>query len=114
MAEVTLTINGKNFGVSCDDGQESRVIELAHYVDSRLKDIAAAGAATSENHLLVLTSLMLSDEIFDLRAQLESIGEQITSQEDEDSLKQDDLVIAQAIDHLAERIDNIASRIQKA
>ncbi len=111
MAEITLTINGRNFGISCDDGQEQRVMDLGHYVDGRLKDISRAGAASNEAHLLVLTSLMLADEVFDLRNQISNLGGEDQNVE---SIKQDELVIAQAIDHLAERIDTIAGRIQKA
>ena len=70
MAHINLTINGRNFGMECDDGQEQRVIDLGNYVDAKVKTIAAAGAASNENHLLVLTSLMLADEIHDLRDSL--------------------------------------------
>ncbi len=111
MAEITLTINGRNFGISCDDGQEQRVMDLGHYVDGRLKDISRAGAASNEAHLLVLTSLMLADEVYDLRNQVSNLGGEDQNVE---AIKQDELVIAQAIDHLAERIDTIAGRIQKA
>ena len=111
MAELTLTINGRNYGISCEDGQEQRVLDLGHYVDAKMKDIGKAGAATSESHLLVLTALMLSDESFDLRDQLSQAGGAPQSSE---SSQQDELVIAQAIDHLAERIDTIASRVAKA
>ncbi len=112
MAEITLTINGRNFGISCDDGQEQRVMDLGHYVDGRLKDISRAGAASNEAHLLVLTSLMLADEVYDLRSQVGDLDE--LTQPGSGSAEKDELVIAQAIDHLAERIDTIAGRIQKA
>ena len=111
MAEITLTINGRSFGISCDNGQEQRVIELGHYVDARLKDISRAGAANNESHLLVLTALMLADEIFDQRDELGELGGEV---EQTRGLKQDELFIAQAIDHLADRIDLIADRMQKA
>jgi cell division protein ZapA len=111
MAEVSLTINGRTFGISCDPGQERRVLDLAYYVDSRLKDISRAGAASNESHLLVLTALMLADEIFDLRNNVEELGGYI---EEGQNLKNDELRIAEAIGHLAERIDHIAGRMQKA
>lgn len=111
MAEINLQINGRNFGISCDDGQEQRVIDLAYYVDSRLKDISDAGAASNESHLLVLTALMLADEVFDLRDNVNNLGGQV---EEGQTLKQDEIAIAQAIDHLADRIDSIATRVQKA
>lgn len=110
MAEISITINGRNYGISCDDGQETRVKQLAAYVDSRLKDIARAGAATNESHLLVLTSIILADEIADMRAagarpMAPAVGVQISDEEEE--------AIISAIDLLAARIDAIAGNLQK-
>lgn len=111
MAELTLTINGRNFSVSCDSGQEQRVVDLAHFVDARLQDIARSGAGQNESHLFVLTSLMLADEIFELRDQIHRGGGQVQSS---GKLREDELEIAHAIDQLASRIDGIAERMKKA
>lgn len=109
MGEVNLTINGRSFGVSCDDGQEQRVVDLGHYVDSRLKEIAGAGAAGNEMHLLLLTSLMLADEVFDLRENLNT-GKPVNGGA---ISKQDEAMIAEAINHFAGRIDTVADRLQE-
>ena len=111
MAEVNITINGRAFGISCEDGQEQRVTDLGHYVDSRLKDISKAGAATNESHLLVLTGLLLADEVFDLRDDVSSLDGQVKQN---GANENDEAEIAQAIESLAGRIDQIASRIQSA
>ena len=111
MGEVNITISGKNYGISCQDGQEQRVSDLGGYVSERLKGIAGAGAATSENHLLVLTALMLSDEIFDLR---ENVGAQTQQLQGAQANENNEEEVAQAIDQLADRIDQIAQRIQSA
>ncbi len=108
MPEVTLKINNRGYSLACDAGQEQRLVDLAHHVDSRLKDIASAGAATNEAHLLVLTSLVLSDEIHELRDELAAMrrdmnGASATTAHDEE--------IAEAIDHLAGKIEHIAARI---
>ena len=60
---------------------------------------------------MVLVALMLSDEIFDLRDQVDEQGGQTDKSE---AQKHDELIIAQAIDHLADRIDTIAERIKAA
>ena len=111
MAQINLSINGKNFGMECDDGQEQRVLALGEYVDNKIKSVSAAGAANNENHLLILTSLMLADEIFELRDSLSALGEHVETKEHFDQHEQ---FIVQAIDTLADRIDTIANRIQKA
>ena len=111
MAEANLNINGKSYSIHCEDGQEQRVLELGQFVDSRLRDIAQAGAASSENHLLVLTALMLADEVFDLREDSSALQTKLqTSQANQN----DEASVAMAIDELANRIDRIQSRLQTA
>jgi cell division protein ZapA len=110
MAEISITINRRNYGIACDDGQERRVTELARIVDQRLREIARAGAATNESHLLVLTSIILADEIADLKAAGavspgSTMGVKMNDEEEE--------AIVSAIDLLAGRIDQIASSLQK-
>jgi len=111
MAHINLTINGRTFGMECDDGQEQRVLDLGNYVDTKIKTVAAAGAASNENHLLVLTSLMLADEIFELRETLTALGDHVETKEDFDKHEE---MVSEAINSLAERIDLIAKRIQAA
>lgn len=115
MAQVQLEIHGRSYTVACDDGQEQRLVELSHYVDKKMKDISRTGAATSEAHLLVLTALILTDEIYELREDVFQLTEQNHFvQQSQEAIEQDDMLLAQAIDHLATRIDVIADRIQKA
>lgn len=111
MAEVNVLINGRNYGIACDDGQEQRVLDLSRYVDSRVKEIAKAGAATTEGHLLVLASILLADEVFDLKDGMVAVqresrtGARLTEQDEGD--------IVTIIDQLAARIDAIAGGLQK-
>ncbi len=108
MGEVTLSINGRNYNISCDDGQERRVRDLAAYVDQRMREMARAGAAPNDSQLLVLTTILLADEIFELRDQ-QGAGTPVSALPPEE-----DAAIAGAIDKLAERINAIAERMQGA
>lgn len=108
MAEVSVTIHGKVYGIACDDGQERRVQELGKYVDARLREIAGSGAATNESHLLVLTALVLADEVFDMKMAPRPV------QNHEERLdEEDERMIVDAINHLAARIDSVADRLTK-
>ncbi len=113
MTEVTVQINNRGYSLSCDAGQEQRIADLAHYVDSRLKDIAAAGAASTESHMLVLTSLVMADELFELREEMKALR-QYGVQDQASQSSEDEAMIAEAIDHLAGKIEHIASRIHSA
>lgn len=117
MAEVKLNIHGRPYGIACDDGQESRVLEVGEYVDRRAHDIASAGAASNETHLLVLTSLVLADEIKELKDYLEnnqansSVGpdaDPATIARHEEEKRQ----ISQALMNLTKRIDGVAERLE--
>jgi len=121
MAEINLSIHGKAYGIACDDGQESRVREVGQYVDSRVRDIASAGAASNENHLLVLTALVLADEVKELRdnlrkAQANSNFPQQQAQQVvyEGLSESEERRIVESIEQLAMRIDSVASRLRSA
>ncbi len=113
MGEVNLAIHGKAYSVACDDGQERRVAELGKYVDARLREIASAGAATNESHLLVLTTIVLADEVHELRESLRGMVPATSRQVQQRVSAKDERDIIEAIDHLAVRIDSVASRLQK-
>ncbi len=115
MSEVTVQINNRGYSLSCDQGQEGRIRELAAFVDSRLKDIAAAGAACTESHLLVLTSLVLADELFELREEIQAMRQYgAPAQGESPRNEEEEMLIAQAIEHLAGKIEHIATRIHGA
>ncbi|MBI1986071.1 MAG: cell division protein ZapA, partial [Rhodospirillales bacterium] len=42
MAQLTVSINGRNYQVACDDGQEAHLSRLGTYVDNRVKELVAA------------------------------------------------------------------------
>lgn len=63
MPNINVNINGRSFSVACQDGEESRVQELANYVDEKTRIITRSGIAISENQVLMLTSLLLADEV---------------------------------------------------
>lgn len=110
MSEITLKINNRGYSLACDPGQEQRLVDLSHYVDSRLRDISAAGAATNESHLLVLTSLVLADEVFELRDEIHHLRSRAPASGGSMS-KQDEEDIIFAIEHLAAKIEKIAGRL---
>ena len=104
MAEINVTISGNQYSIACDDGQEQRVVDLANFVNSRASQIAGPGI--TDKHLLVLTSIVMADELFDSRDaavngnKIEPNSLQITQKDEGD--------IVNAIDHMAARIEKIA------
>ena len=101
MAQVTVSINGRDYRVVCDDGQEAHVSRLGVYVDKRVGD---AG-------LLVMVSLLLADELSkaysDLDVAKAANGGATAKLNAEEALGAN-------IENLAKRIENIAERLEQA
>ncbi|MGC8530423.1 MAG: cell division protein ZapA [Acidiphilium sp.] len=70
MAQVTIRINGFTYPVSCEDGQEQHLTEMAAEVDRRITSIKSLGSQTGESRLLVLAALLLADELHDTKTAL--------------------------------------------
>ncbi len=72
LAQVTVKINGYSYTVGCEDGQEQHLTAMAGEVESRIDSIRALGGNSGEARLLVLTSLLMADELHDLKAELDA------------------------------------------
>ena len=73
MAQVTVKINGFSYTVGCEDGQEAHLTAMADEVESRIASIKALGGSASESRLLVLASLLMADELHDMKAEIEAM-----------------------------------------
>jgi cell division protein ZapA len=67
MAQVTVRINGYNYVLGCEDGQEAHLGAMADQVETRINSIKAMGGQNGEAKLLVLAALLMADELHDLK-----------------------------------------------
>ncbi len=67
MAQVTIRINGYAYTVGCEDGQEPHLERMAAEIEQRINSIKAIGGQSGEARLLMLASLLLADELHDMR-----------------------------------------------
>jgi len=66
MANVNVKFNNKDYLLSCDDGQEENLIELANHLDSKYHEIKKNLGNIGENKLLLITAIKIVDDYFDL------------------------------------------------
>jgi len=67
MANVNIKFNGKDFLLSCDDGQEEHLEELANHLGSKFEKLKADLGNIGENKLLLITSIKIMDEYFETK-----------------------------------------------
>jgi len=71
MANVNIKFNGKDFLLSCDDGQEEHLEELLTHINSKFSDLKNNLGNIGENKLLLITAVQILDEYFETKKKVE-------------------------------------------
>jgi len=66
MANVNVRFNNKDYLLSCDEGQEDNLKELANYLDLKYNELKKNLGNIGENRLLLITAIQMVDDYFDL------------------------------------------------
>ena len=72
MANVNIKFNGKDYLLSCDDGQEANLKELASHLSKKFDELKSNLGNIGENKLLLISSIKVIDEYYDLVKKVES------------------------------------------
>ena len=72
MANVNIKFNGKDYLLSCDDGQEENLKELASHLNEKFNELKSNLGNIGENKLLLISSIKVVDEYFDLVKKINS------------------------------------------
>ena len=67
MANVNINFNGKDYLLSCDNGQEEHLIELAEYLNKRFKELKSELGNIGESKLLLISSIKIVDEYYEIK-----------------------------------------------
>jgi len=67
MANVNIKFNNKDYLLSCDDGQEESLKKLTKFLDKKYLELQDKLGNIGENKLLLITTIQLIDEYFDLK-----------------------------------------------
>ena len=99
MANVNIKFNGKDFLLSCEDGQEEHLLELAENLNKRFTHLKLSLGNIGENKLLIISSISIMDEYFETK-------KKVDAQKKEDQF-------SQKIDELNQETDNLMEEIDK-
>ncbi len=102
MAQVSLAIGGRDYVVSCADGEEERLESLGTLIDENLREGADPGAL-SESRALLYAALFLADKLKDI-GDAPPPSAPAAPEGDERSAK--------ALENLAERVEAFAARLE--
>ena len=77
MANVNIKFNGKDFLLSCDNGQEEHLEELAVHLNEKFDSLKSSLGNIGENKLLLITSITIMDEYFETKKKIEQNKEEL-------------------------------------
>lgn len=109
MAQVTITINSREYAVACEDGQEFRIVQLARLLDEKAKMLNLSAGQVNESMVLVLSGLLLADELSELKKGEKTAAE---SPVDNSRILDFDASLSKEIKSLKNQIISVASSIE--
>ena len=118
MAQVSVTINGRQFRMACEDGEESHLTQLAEDLDRRIVKLRARFGEIGDTRLTVMAALTLADELAELKKKLQRIEPQLTTLQDAsvtsaDHAQATQAAVAAALNAAAERIEDMTRRLNQ-
>lgn len=120
MGKVNLNINGRAYGLGCEDGEEERLMRLGQQLDDRVSAMANQFGQIGDQRLLVMAGITMLDEIADISANIDSeverrVGDlQSENQQINQSREQAESDAAESLMNAAERIEKLAQRLSDA
>lgn len=107
MADVRLSIAGREYIVTCKDGEEPRLNALGNLVDAKAREAGGAAGGLNESRQLLFASLLLADQLYD--AQPSAAGSPAPTGLQLEAAEQ----MAETIERLADRLESLAQGLEQ-
>jgi len=116
MAQVMVTIDGKQYRMACDEGQEDHLIDLAGRLDRYVAHLKEAFGEIGDQRLTVMAGIMVIDELTELQKRVRGLESEIATlrKTRDDALTRADRnesALTGALSNLADRMENLAARV---
>jgi len=116
MAQVSVTINGHQYRMSCLDGQEDHLMQLAQGLNQRIEDLRAKFGEVGDMRLTIMAAVMVADELFEATGKIRRLEHDVTSGEEArlvatERAQVTEAAVAAAFASAAERIETVAKHL---
>jgi cell division protein ZapA len=118
MSQVNVTINGRQFRMACEDGQEDHVTDLARDLDARIEGLRAKFGEIGDTRLTVMAALTVADELAEMGLRVKRLEQELAALQDArvsaaDRSKTAQAAVAAALAAAAERVENVTRKLNQ-
>ena len=119
MSQVNVTINGRQFRMACEDGQEGHLQQLAKDLDDRIVALRGQFGEIGDARLTVMAALMVADELTETGKKLKRLEADHAALQDvrdaaADRTEATQTAIVAAFTSAAERIEGLAKKLSQS
>ncbi len=118
MSQVSVTINGRQFRMACEDGQEGHLMNLARELDNRIGGLRTKFGEIGDTRLTVMAAITVADELAEAGQRIKRLEEELAALQNaqvaiSDRNKVAQATIAAALSKAAERVENITKALNQ-
>ena len=110
MNHINVTINGRQYRMACEEGQEVRLLKLAESLELRIQNLRGKFGEIGDARLTVMAALTVCDELLDASNRIRSLEQELEELRGvraaaADRAKATQSAVANALNSAAERIE---------
>jgi len=121
MPQVNVEINGRAYRLSCGPGEEEHVISLSRRIDTHAVKVGKASTPAAEAQMLVMSALMLADELQEAEAKIAALSTEVAGLKDsgvggapDERIAEMEHAVSEMLDKAAAEIESVAVDLEKA
>lgn len=110
MSHINVTINGRQYRMACEEGQEVRLLKLAESLETRIQSLRGKFGEIGDARLTVMAALTVSDELIDAGNRIRTMEQELTELRDfrnaaVERARMTQTAVVNALNAAAERIE---------
>jgi cell division protein ZapA len=119
MSQINVTINGRQFRMACEDGQEDHLTDLARGLDARIEGLRGKFGEIGDTRLTVMAAITIADELSEMAERLKRLEADFAATKDDSVAASHRSQVAQAavvtaLATAAERIESVTRKLNQS
>jgi cell division protein ZapA len=118
MSHINVTINGRQYRMACEEGQEVRLLKLAESLESRVEELRGKFGEIGDARLTVMAALTVCDELLDASQRMRALEEELDNLRSvraaaTDRARTTQIAVANALNAAADRIEKTTAVLNR-